>query len=146
MLKYWIILGEQYEDKKGHKGTWTMVVQAAKDDKLPTDEFLDECVSVSLAIRATDSEAPDQSAAAPSTPPDVQAQLQALVSQGILPLTSAESRRRNRMRPGRNYRTPLAFPEALRWGYISPSLPNPLDHKWIASGSDWILWRQARGG
>ena len=78
MRKYWIILGEQYEDKKGLKGTWTMVVQAAKDDKLPTDEFLDECVSVSLAIRARDSEAPDQSAAAPSTPPDVQAQLQAL--------------------------------------------------------------------
>jgi len=143
MLKYWIVLGEQYENKAGHKGTWDMIVKAAKDNELPTDEFLDACVSSGLP---TAPEAPDKSVAAPSTPRDVHDRLQALVDAGVLPNTSAESRRRNRMRPGRNYRTPLALTEALEWGYISPNLPNPLDHRWIARGNDWILWIIMTGG
>ena len=143
MLKYWLVLAEQYENKADHKGAWDMIVKAAKDDELPTDEFLDACVSSGLP---TAPEAPDQSAAAPSTPRDVHDRLQALVDAGVLPKTSAESRRRNRMRSGRNYRTPLVLTEALEWGYISPNLPNPLDHRWIARGNDWILWRIVRGG
>ena len=63
MLKYWIVLGEQYENKAGHKGTWDMIVKAAEDNELPTDEVLEAWVSSALP---TVPEAPDQSAAAPS--------------------------------------------------------------------------------
>ena len=94
MLKYWLVLSEQYENKADHKGAWDMIVKAAKDDELPTDEFLDSCVSSGLP---TAPEAPDQSAAAPSTPGDLHDRLQAFVDAGVLPKTSAESRRRNRI-------------------------------------------------
>ena len=77
-------------------------------------------------------------------PDDVRAELERMVTEGMLPRTTSEQRKRQKLSRGSEYGVPPNLKNALKWGYISPNLPAPTGMQWRARGGRWSLL--PRGG
>ena len=148
LLKTWALIGQGLTSKALHMGAVLRkdLLDKARQGELLTEPELDELVSLDttpqpfvFAEPALPSQGSVLGDALEGVPASVHEDCCSMASQGILPVTTPEMRKRNQQASNTDYHVPVQLLPALRFGYISPNLPPPRGMRWRAQRGRWHL-------
>ena len=156
MLKSWIVYGASVRTRDDHMiGAWQTIKQLRRDDCLPPEGDLDDNVvtdwedyndvkqaqkdckpqgraksKASAKAAASHRAASLLGDALEGVPANIHDQMVLLASQGVIPITSAAQRSRQKGTGGSSYGVPRFLSDTATYGYISPNLPAPAGFVW----------------